>query len=135
MPAKGKPIRVRVKKVSQDDQQRTLVILGTPKRTLPIWIGPAEGQAIAVQMNGVKLARPMTHDLFVAALGEVGWEIEKVVVSDLRETTFYGELHLRSGSKHKVLDCRPSDGLALAVRVKAPIYVAPHVLEAAQGPA
>jgi len=128
------PVRVRIKKVMKDAQERTLVVLGTPKRTLGIWIGPAEGQAISVALEGMRFPRPMTHDLLVGALAEVGWEIEKLVVGDLRETTFYGELHVRSGSRRKVLDCRPSDGIALALRAKAPIYVAPHVFEAALTP-
>jgi len=132
--ATTKPIRVRVKAVTQDAEGRTLVALGTPKRTLRIWTGPAEGQAISIALQGVKPARPMTHDLLVSALAEVGWVIAKVVVSNLRETTFYGELHLASGRKGKVVDCRPSDGIALALRAKAPLYVAPHVFEAALTP-
>ncbi len=128
---KGKPVRVRVKRLSRDQQERTLVVLATPKRELPIWIGPAEGQAIAVAISGAKYPRPMTHDLFVDALGAAGWAIEKLVVTDLRETTFYGELHLKSGRQRRAIDCRPSDGIALALRAKAPLYVAAHVFDAA----
>jgi bifunctional DNase/RNase len=129
-----KPIRVRVKKIVMDPQQRCLVILGTPKRDVPIWIGAAEGQAIALKLEGKTMPRPMTHDLFVNALSQTGWGIEKLVISDLRETTFYGELHLRSGSKRTVLDCRPSDGIALALRTKAPLYIAPHIFDLVSAP-
>jgi len=132
--ATKKPVRVRIKRVGMDPEGRGLVVLGTAKRDLPIWIGPTESQAIVSRMKRTKLPRPMTHDLFVNALAEVGWEIDKVVVSDLRETTFYGELHLRSGARRKVIDCRPSDGIALALRAKAPICVAPHVFDLAMMP-
>ena len=130
----AKTVRVRVKRVAIDPEKRCLVTVGTLKRDLPIWIGPGEGQAIALVLQGKALARPMTHDLFVNALAELGWKIDKLVIADLRECTFYGELHVSSGRKRKVLDCRPSDGMALAVRVKAPIYVAEHVLEQALAP-
>jgi bifunctional DNase/RNase len=110
-----------------------LVTLATPRRVLPIWIGQAEGNAIAAALRKVQMPRPMTHDLLLNALTELGWRVEKLVVSDLRDSTFYGELHLTAGGRHKVLDCRPSDGLALALRAKAPILVAPHVF-AACGP-
>ena len=85
--APEKPIRVRVKRVAIDPQQRYLVVLGTAKRELPIRIGIYEGQAITLKLQRKTLPRPMTHDLFVNALSDVGWEIEKLVITDLRETT------------------------------------------------
>jgi bifunctional DNase/RNase len=131
-PQKVKPIRVRVKRVAVDPEKRSVVFLGTAKREMAIWIGISECQAITVALQGKEMPRPMTHDLFIAALAKVGWTVEKLVIADLRDTTFYGELHLQSGSRRKVIDCRPSDGMALALRAKAPIYVAPHVIEQAQ---
>ncbi len=94
-----------------------------------IYVGPAEGAAIARAMGGVKTPRPMTHDLLAAVIETFGAGIERLTVTKLEERVFFGELLLRiEGSEPVKLDCRPSDGMALAVAAEAPIYIAEDVL-------
>ena len=98
-------------------------------RLVPIWIGVNEGNAIALEMQGEKFPRPLTHDLIVKILHQLDASIEKIVVNDLRENSYYALLHVRCGGKTFEIDARPSDSLALAVRVKCPIYVDETVLK------
>jgi uncharacterized protein len=104
----------------------------TGEISLPIWIGLAEATAIASAVKKLELARPMTHDLFRSAVTELGAVVKRVVVSSLQGSTFIAELELEQGGELKVLDARPSDAIALAVRFAAPILVAASVLEQAQ---
>jgi len=99
-------------------------------RFLPIWIGPVEAQAIAFALQGIITQRPMTHDLMKDVIESLGARLEQVNVTDLQDTTFFAELHL-SGIDQKVVSSRPSDAIALAVRMQARIFVAPSVLESA----
>lgn len=98
-------------------------------RQLPIWIGLVEASSIATQLEKVELARPMTHDLIRTLLETTGAKLDKVEVSELRDDTFYANLHLTFGGKHVVIDCRPSDAIALALRTGAKIFVSQSVLE------
>jgi bifunctional DNase/RNase len=98
-------------------------------RLVPIWIGVNEGNAIALEMQGEKFPRPLTHDLIVTMLQLLGAKIEKVVVSDLKENSYYALIHIKAGSKTFELDARPSDSLALAVRLKCPIFIDEKVLK------
>ncbi len=91
-------------------------------RTLPIYIGTAEATAIAYALQGVTTPRPMTHDLLRDVLDAVGVELEHVAITDLREATFFAELHLRDEDQSYVVSSRPSDALALAARLGSPIY-------------
>ena len=100
-------------------------------RYLPIWIGPWEASAIAMRLQGLTPERPLTHDLFASALGELGVRVERVVIAALAEETFHARLILRSDSRQLEIDSRPSDALALAVRLGTPIFAAPEVLEQA----
>lgn len=100
-------------------------------RILPIWIGLFEANAIALSLEGVETPRPMTHDLAVGLMGALGGSISRVLVSDLIDGTFYAQISLESEGKTSVVDARPSDALALALRSDAPVYVAEKVLEAA----
>lgn len=129
-------MRVAAVVVDPTTESPVLVLRGIrePKMYLPIFIGGLEATAIATILASVPMPRPMTHDLFVQVLGEVGWDLQRVTVTDLREGTFYAELTL-VGPDDRVLelDSRPSDGIALAVRSGAAIFVAPHVLEEAGG--
>lgn len=100
-------------------------------RFLPIWIGQAESEAIAMQLQGVQPPRPPTHDLLRMVITELGATVEYVVVADLSEGVFRADLVLRQNGKRHVLDVRPSDAIALAVRTDAPIYCEPAVLEEA----
>ncbi len=97
-------------------------------RLVPIWIGVNEGNAIALEMQGEKFPRPLTHDLIVHFLNALNAEIEKVVISDLKENSYYAVIYVKHNGKTLPLDARPSDSLALAVRVHCPIYVDEKVL-------
>jgi bifunctional DNase/RNase len=101
-------------------------------RLLPIWIGLAEGQAIAVRFSGIVLPRPLTHDLILSTIKTMGWTVEKVVVTDLRENTFYANIHLQRNSEERLVDSRPSDAIALAVRAGCPIFVKAKVFDRCQ---
>ncbi|MCM2304509.1 MAG: bifunctional nuclease family protein [Elusimicrobia bacterium] len=101
-------------------------------RLLPIWIGITEGQAIAIRFSGIVLPRPLTHDLLLAAIQELGFEVKKIVVSDIKENTFYARVHVSDGKKTVQLDSRPSDAIAIAVRAGCPIMVHESVFERCQ---
>jgi bifunctional DNase/RNase len=99
------------------------------KLNLPIWIGLLEATAMATELEGIKMARPMTHDLLRSVLGELGAVVEAIEVTDLRENTYYAVIHLDVGGRRLAIDCRPSDAISLALRTKSPIFVAKKVLE------
>jgi bifunctional DNase/RNase len=100
------------------------------KLNLPIWIGLLEATAMATEIEGIKMARPMTHDLLKNILGEVGCSVESVEITELKENTYYASVHLSLGGRRVMIDSRPSDAIAIALRTKSPIYVAKAVLEA-----
>ncbi len=99
--------------------------------TLPIWIGILEANAIAVGLENVKLPRPMTHDLLKSLLEQTGLRLLRVEVTDIRESTYYAVLHLDWGGKPLVIDCRPSDAIAIAIRMEVPVMVRDAVIEKA----
>lgn len=98
-------------------------------RLVPIWIGVNEGNAIALEMQGEKFPRPLTHDLLVNILKSLHAQVEKVVVSDLRENSYYALITIKSNGQTLEMDARPSDSLALAVRTHCPIYIDEKVLK------
>ena len=98
-------------------------------RLLPIFIGAAEATAIALALEGVEVPRPMTHDLIKVILDDVGVALRRVVVTELRDKTFFAELELSENAKTRRVSCRPSDAIAVAVRCGAPIFAAEEVLE------
>lgn len=100
-------------------------------RYLPIWIGPWEASAIAMKLQGLSPDRPLTHDLFAAALEGLGVKVDRVVISSLAEETFHARLLLDQGGRTIEVDSRPSDALALAVRAGGRIFAAESVLEQA----
>jgi len=100
------------------------------KLNLPIWIGLLEATAMATEIEGIKMARPMTHDLLRNILGEVGCSVESVEITELKENTYYAMVNLSLGGRRVTIDSRPSDAIAIALRTKSPIYVAKAVLEA-----
>jgi hypothetical protein len=112
---------------------RHVVILKDAEREryLPIWIGPWEASAIAMKLQGLSAERPLTHDLFVAALDRLGVRIDRVVISELAEETYHARLILERDGEEFELDARPSDSVALAVRSAVRILVAEEVLEQA----
>src|SRR4026209_2076762 len=93
------------------------------QRVLPIWVGPVEANAIALQIENVAPPRPMTHDLLRNVLIELGATLKRVIVSDLRENTFYAYLELDRAGETILIDSRPSDAIALSLRTKAPVFV------------
>jgi len=104
----------------------------TGSRYLPIWIGAVEATAIAFALQGVETPRPLTHDLFVDVMEQLGVQLDAVHVTELREGTFYAELHLTHGERSYTISSRPSDAIALASRLDAvPIFGAEDVLDEA----
>jgi bifunctional DNase/RNase len=101
------------------------------ERYLPIWIGPWEASAIATRLQGVTPERPLTHDLFAAALAEIGVKVQRVVVSSLADETFHATLELELNGRVYAIDARPSDALALAVRTGVRIFASTEVLDRA----
>lgn len=101
------------------------------KRAMPIWVGTFEAQAIALELQGTPPPRPLTHDLLKSILEQVGVELQRVVVSELKESTFYAHIDLVSGGKMLQIDSRPSDAIALALRFHKPIFVAKELFETA----
>jgi len=99
------------------------------KLNLPIWIGLLEATAMATELEGIKMARPMTHDLLSTIIDELGAAVEAVEVNDLKDNTFFARVHLRRDDQVLAIDSRPSDAISLALRTKSPIYVAKKVLE------
>jgi bifunctional DNase/RNase len=102
------------------------------KRSLPIWVGLFEANAIALELEKISTPRPMTHDLIKNILTSLNARVSKVVVNDLRENTFYAIIQLRLGSSDITVDSRPSDAIALALRVGAPIFVDEDVIAKAK---
>jgi len=98
-------------------------------RVLPIWIGPAEASAIAMEMQGIRPPRPMTHDLLKSVILGLGAEVQRIVISALKDKTYFAELWLERDGHIFQLDARPSDSIALALRVSATIFTDPELLE------
>ncbi len=101
------------------------------ERFLPIWIGAFEATAIAFALQGIETARPMTHDLMKNIMDALGITMEKVVISDLKEGTFYADITLTQNDDTFEISARPSDAIALAVRMGVTIYASEHVLSEA----
>ncbi|MBI4180984.1 MAG: bifunctional nuclease family protein [Chloroflexi bacterium] len=119
-------------RVSLMNYQRVVILKEKiADRYLPIWIGPAEADAIAVKLQGVSVPRPLTHDLLLSVIDALGATINSVIVTDLKNDTFYAKITLNVDRGQIEIDSRPSDALALAVRVEAPIYVEESVLDRA----
>lgn len=127
-------IAVRVERVTLDTSSNRFVVIlkdDTYHRWLPIVVGPAEAQAIALQLENVTPPRPMTHDLMKSLLDSVKANISRVVVSDLRENTYYAIIDIKKNGTQSQVDARPSDAIALALRVRAPIFVDEEVMKKA----
>ena len=119
-------------RVSLMNYQRVVILKDKESdRYLPIWIGPAEADAIAVQLQEVAVPRPLTHDLLNSVITALGGSVQSIIVNDLANDTFYARILLDVDGKSLEIDSRPSDALALAVRVKVPIFAEESVLEKA----
>jgi uncharacterized protein len=102
------------------------------ERVLPIWVGVFEANAIALQIENVTTPRPMTHDLLRNVIRDLQGDIQKIVISDLRDNTFYAVIYLAVNGAPVAIDARPSDAIALALRAQAPIFVEDRVIEHAK---
>jgi bifunctional DNase/RNase len=119
-------------RVSLVNYQRVVILKEkAAERYLPIWIGPAEADAIAVKLQGATVPRPLSHDLLHSIIGDLGATLNSIVVNDLESDTFYAKIILNVNGGQMEVDSRPSDALALAVRADVPIYVEEAVLDKA----
>ncbi len=119
-------------RVNLQTYQRVVVLKEKgSERYLPIWIGNNEADAIVIQLQNVPVPRPQTHDLLKSVISELGAKVTRVVVSDLAEDVFYARVHIDVDGKQVEIDSRPSDAIALAVRVQAPIFADETVLDKA----
>lgn len=125
-------IEMTVAGLTLDQVTRTPIVVlkdSENKLQLPIWIGLLEATAMATELEGIKMARPMTHDLFKNVLSELGGTVKRVAITELKENTYYAVITLTVGDREVAMDSRPSDAIAMALRSKTPIYVAKEVLE------
>ncbi len=125
-------IEVNVQSLGLDRSSNTPVVILQEKdggRVLPIWIGPGEASAIAMELAGMKFSRPLTHDLFVSALGGLGGDLHRVNITRVVDNTYYAEMIIRREDEYFSLDARPSDSIAIALRMAATIYTSDELLE------
>lgn len=128
-------LRVEIKGLMLDPSSNVPIVILRDVQShlfLPIWIGVFEANAIALRIEGVEPPRPMTHDLLRSVLEGLGGQVEKIVISDLKESTFFAVIHVRQNGSVVPIDARPSDAIALALRTDAPIFVLRSVLDKAQ---
>jgi bifunctional DNase/RNase len=119
-------------RVSPMNYQRVVLLKEKDaERYLPIWIGPAEADAIAVKLQDLSVPRPLTHDLLRTVIDTLGGSLNHILVSDLQNDTFYAKITIQTNGESKEIDCRPSDAVALAVRAKVPIYAEESVMDKA----
>ena len=119
-------------RVSLMNYQRVVILKEKmAERYLPIWIGPAEADAIAVKLQGVTVPRPLTHDLLLSVIDTLGTSINSIIVSDLKNDTFFAKIILDVDGNQMEVDARPSDALAMAVRADVPVYADEGVLDKA----
>ncbi|OPL09198.1 MAG: hypothetical protein AVO34_05690 [Firmicutes bacterium ML8_F2] len=124
-------IKMEVKTVTADQGGNFLVLLmdAEEKKVLPISIGPLEAQAIALVLQGELPPRPMTHDLLKTVCENLKGQIDKIVITDIIDSTFYAEIYLQKNGETMILDSRPSDAIALALRCQSPIFMVPKLVE------
>jgi bifunctional DNase/RNase len=119
-------------RVSLMSQHRVVVLKEVDtERYLPIWIGPFEADAITLKLQGVHVARPLTHDLLKSLIDKMGGTVSHVTVTELKNDTFFAQIVMDVNGKSVEIDSRPSDAIALAVRVNAPLFVADKVMDVA----
>jgi len=119
-------------RVSVTNYQRVVILKDDKtERYLPIWIGPAEADAIAIKLQGISVPRPLTHDLLYSVIDALGAKVNFIVVTELHNDTFYAKINFIINGNYMEIDSRPSDAIAVAVRAKAPIYTEEEVLDKA----
>jgi len=124
-------VLVSVGGLVRDQRNNPVVLLKADEgdEALPIWIGHSEALAIELQMKGQAFERPLTHDLFKAALDSLGATVSKVAITELKDNTFFAKVYIECDQKVSAIDARPSDSIALALKTGASIYVAKAVIE------
>lgn len=125
-------LEVTVSDIGLDRNTNSPVVILREKggaRILPIWIGPAEANAIAMELQGVKAQRPLTHDLLKQIIIGLGGELRRVVISSVKENTYFAELLIHRDDQVFQVDARPSDSIALALRLHAPIFTSDKLLD------
>ena len=128
-------VEMKVKFLTFDSTSNGFVVLLmdlSNKTGLPIWIGPFEANAIAMKLKKIGSHRPMTHDLIHNILNTVESQVVKIIVNDLKENTYYALIHLLRRGEEIIIDSRPSDAIAIALAVNAPIFVSDQVIEKAR---
>ncbi|MDV2496061.1 MAG: bifunctional nuclease family protein [bacterium] len=128
-------LEMKVKGLALDPSTNTPIVILEDleeERALPIWVGIFEANAIALEMESVPTPRPMTHDLIKNILEGIQAQVSRIVINDLQDNTFYAVILLSLNGTEVTIDSRPSDAIALALRVDAPIYVAKKVLDEAR---
>ena len=128
-------IEMTIKGLMLDPVTTTPILILKDKggdRVLPIWVGPFEAPAIALQIENIATPRPMTHDLLRNIIGDLDGRVDRVVVSDLKDNTFYAIIHLTVRGERVAVDARPSDAIALALRTRSPILVEATVIDNAK---
>ena len=129
-------VEVRVQSLALDRTTNTPVVILQEiagERVLPIWIGPSEASAIAMQLADMEFSRPLTHDLLCAVLKGLGGDLQKVIITRVESSTYYAEMIVRRNGEVFSLDARPSDSIAVALRVSARIFAQDDLLEEALG--
>jgi bifunctional DNase/RNase len=125
-------VKIESIRVSLMSQYRVVILKDAESnRYLPIWIGPYEADAITIHLQDVQVPRPLTHDLIIKVIDELGAKVERVIVSDLHNDTFYARIILTVSGKEVSIDARPSDAIAVAVRAECSIYVEDDVMDRA----
>lgn len=125
-------IEVKVQSLGLDRSSNTPVVILQEHdggRVLPIWIGPGEASAIAMELAGMKFARPLTHDLFASVITGMGGALQRVMITRVVDNTYYAELIIQRNSEFISVDARPSDSIAIALRMAASIYTTDDLLE------
>jgi uncharacterized protein len=125
-------VEVRVKSLGLDRRTKSPVVVlqeADGDRILPIWIGPSEASAIAMQLAGMEYARPLTHDLLVSVVGGLGGRLDRIVIDRVEESTYFAELMIYRDEEVVKVDARPSDSIAVALRMDAPIFAGEGLLE------
>lgn len=125
-------VEVAVDRLGLDGASKSPVVIlkeSAGERALPIWIGPGEASAIHMQMTNMSVGRPLTHDLLVSTIRELGGTLSRVVITRVQQNTYYAELHLTRDGQTVTVDARPSDSIAVALRTGSPIFADDELLD------
>lgn len=126
-------VEVTVQSLGIDQASKTPVVIlqeNEGERMLPIWIGPGEASAIAMELAGMKFARPLTHDLAAALIRGLGGSLTRVLITRVQDNTYYAELVIQRGNEVFSVDARPSDSIAIALRLRAKLFTSEELLSA-----